>query len=80
MEIHLREVLANTRRMAEITAHPSGRPLEQVERDIDRDYFLTAAFPLPVTRGPWQPPPSRTRRRAGHRLEASHGPLAMASP
>ncbi len=43
MEIHLREVLANTRRMAEITAHPSGRPLEQVERDIDRDYFLTAA-------------------------------------
>jgi len=42
MEIHLREVLATTRRMAEIIAHHSGRPLEQVERDIDRDYYMTA--------------------------------------
>src|SRR5580700_8913563 len=42
MEIHLREVLATTRRMAEIIAHHSGRDLEQVERDIDRDYFMTA--------------------------------------
>ncbi|HEY6539079.1 MAG TPA: ATP-dependent Clp protease proteolytic subunit [Candidatus Dormibacteraeota bacterium] len=46
MEIQLKEVLANTRRMAEILAHHSGRPLEQVERDIDRDYFLTAAEAL----------------------------------
>ena len=43
MEIHLREVLATTRRMVEIIAHHSGRPLEQVARDIDRDYYLTAA-------------------------------------
>ena len=42
MEIHLREVLATTRRMAEIIAHHSGQPIERVERDIDRDYFLTA--------------------------------------
>src|SRR4051812_16844069 len=42
MEIHLREVLATTRRMSEIIAHHSGRPVEQVERDIDRDYFMTA--------------------------------------
>jgi ATP-dependent Clp protease protease subunit len=42
MEIQLREVLANTQRMAEILAYHSGRPLEQVERDIDRDYYLTA--------------------------------------
>ncbi len=42
MEIQLREVLANTRRMAEIIAHHSGRPLEQVQRDIERDYFMTA--------------------------------------
>ncbi len=34
MEIHLREVLATTRRMAEIIAHHSGRPIEEVERDI----------------------------------------------
>src|SRR5579863_6478409 len=43
MEIHLREVLATTKRMAQIISYHSGRPLEQVERDIDRDYFMTAS-------------------------------------
>jgi ATP-dependent Clp protease protease subunit len=43
MEIHLREVLATTRRMAEIIAHHSGRAIDAVERDIDRDYYMTAA-------------------------------------
>ena len=42
MEIQLREVLATTRRMAQILAHHSGRSVEQVQRDIDRDYFMTA--------------------------------------
>ena len=42
MEIHLKEVMAMTRRMAEIIAHHTGRPMEQVERDIDRDYYMTA--------------------------------------
>jgi ATP-dependent Clp protease protease subunit len=42
MEIHLREVLSLTRRMAEIIAHHTGRPVEQVEKDIDRDYYMTA--------------------------------------
>ncbi len=42
MEIHLREVLSTTRRMAEIIAHHSGRPVDQVEQDIDRDYYMTA--------------------------------------
>jgi ATP-dependent Clp protease, protease subunit len=42
MEIHLREVLSLTRRMAEIVAHHSGQPLDRVERDIDRDFFMTA--------------------------------------
>ena len=42
MEIQLREVMATTRRMAEIIAHHSGRPVEQVEHDIDRDYYMTA--------------------------------------
>ncbi len=42
MEIQLREVLATTRRMAEIIAHHSGRSVDQVEQDIDRDYFMTA--------------------------------------
>ena len=42
MEIHLREVLSVTRRMAEIIAFHSGQALERVERDIDRDFFMTA--------------------------------------
>jgi ATP-dependent Clp protease, protease subunit len=41
MEIQLREVLALTRRMAEIIAHHSGKSPEQVAVDIDRDYFMT---------------------------------------
>ncbi|MDA8300195.1 MAG: ATP-dependent Clp protease proteolytic subunit [Actinomycetota bacterium] len=42
MEVQLREVLATTRRMAEIVSYHSGKPLDQVERDIDRDFFMTA--------------------------------------
>src|SRR6202522_2037454 len=42
MEIQLREVLALTHRMSEIIAHHSGRPVEQVGLDIDRDHYLTA--------------------------------------
>jgi ATP-dependent Clp protease protease subunit len=42
MEIHLREVLSTTKRMAQIIAHHSGKPLAQVEADIDRDYYMTA--------------------------------------
>ena len=42
MEIALREVVATTRRMAEIIAHHSGRDLDRVTHDIDRDYFMTA--------------------------------------
>src|SRR5205807_2091543 len=41
-DIKLREVLATTKRMATIIAHHSGKPLEEVERDLDRDYYLTA--------------------------------------
>lgn len=42
MQIALTEVLATTRRMAEIIAFHSGRGVEEVERDIDRDLFFTA--------------------------------------
>ena len=42
MEIHLREVLAMTKRMATIIAHHTGKPIEEVERDIDRDFYMTA--------------------------------------
>ncbi len=43
MEIQLREVLSTTRRMAQIIAFHSGQSLEKVERDLDRDFFMTAA-------------------------------------
>ena len=73
MEIHLREVMATTRRMAEIVAFHSGQPLEKVERDIDRDFFMTAEeakaygivddIILPA-RGPCAPPGGRPVARA----------------
>jgi ATP-dependent Clp protease protease subunit len=42
MAIQLREVMATTRRMVEIIAHHTGKPIETVERDVERDYFMTA--------------------------------------
>ncbi len=41
IEIHAREIVATTRQMAEIIARHSGRDLEQVMEDIDRDRFMT---------------------------------------
>ncbi|HWC37225.1 MAG TPA: ATP-dependent Clp protease proteolytic subunit [Acidimicrobiales bacterium] len=42
MEIQLQEALATTKRMAEILAHHTRQPIERVERDIDRDFYMTA--------------------------------------
>src|SRR5215213_9704825 len=41
IEIHAHEVLSVRQRMAEIIAHHSGRSVEAVMRDIDRDRFMT---------------------------------------
>ncbi len=41
IEIHAQEVLAMTRRMAEILAQHTGQPFDQVMLDIDRDRFMT---------------------------------------
>jgi ATP-dependent Clp protease protease subunit len=46
IDIHAREVLSTTRRMAEIIALHSSRDAEQVMRDIDRDRFMTPAEAL----------------------------------
>jgi ATP-dependent Clp protease, protease subunit len=46
IEIHAQEILATTRQMAEIIARHSGRELDQVMRDIDRDRFMTPAEAL----------------------------------
>ena len=42
IQIAAREVLEMTRRMAEIIARHTGRDVEQVMNDIDRDRFMTA--------------------------------------
>ena len=42
IEIHAREVIALKRRIEEIIAQHTGQPLEQVAKDMERDYFLTA--------------------------------------
>ena len=41
IEIHAKEVLEMTRRMAEIISRHSGREVDQVMADIDRDRFMT---------------------------------------
>ncbi len=43
IQIAAREILEMTRRMAELIARHSGRDVEQVLRDIDRDRFMTPA-------------------------------------
>jgi ATP-dependent Clp protease protease subunit len=42
IQIQAREVLEMTRRMAEIIARHSGKALDEVMQDIDRDRFMTA--------------------------------------
>jgi ATP-dependent Clp protease protease subunit len=42
IEIHAKEVLSLRRRMAEIISEHSKVPVEQVEKDIDRDRFMNA--------------------------------------
>jgi ATP-dependent Clp protease, protease subunit len=42
IDIQAREVLALRKRMAEILSHHTSQSVEQVEKDIDRDRFMTA--------------------------------------
>ena len=41
IQIHAKEVLSVTERMAQVIAHHTGQSFEQVMRDIDRDRFMT---------------------------------------
>ena len=40
--IHAKEILSLKARLNETLAHHTGRSVEQVERDVDRDYFMSA--------------------------------------
>lgn len=42
IEIHAREILAQVRRAAEIVARHSGREVDRVAEDMQRDFFMTA--------------------------------------
>jgi ATP-dependent Clp protease, protease subunit len=42
IDIQAREVLSLRKKMAEIISHHTGQSVEQVEKDIDRDRFMTA--------------------------------------
>jgi ATP-dependent Clp protease protease subunit len=46
IQIHANEVLAMTRRMAEILARHTGQPFDKVMTDIDRDRFMSPADAL----------------------------------
>jgi ATP-dependent Clp protease protease subunit len=43
IEIHAREAIALKRRMEEIIVQHTGQPLERISKDMERDYFMTAA-------------------------------------
>ncbi|HBC47692.1 MAG TPA: ATP-dependent Clp protease proteolytic subunit, partial [candidate division Zixibacteria bacterium] len=42
IDIHAKEILKTKQQMNEILAKHTGRSLEQIEKDTDRDYFMTA--------------------------------------
>ncbi|HET8940835.1 MAG TPA: ATP-dependent Clp endopeptidase proteolytic subunit ClpP [Rudaea sp.] len=41
--IHAKEILGIKTRLNEMLAHHTGKSLEQIERDVDRDHFMSAA-------------------------------------
>ncbi len=43
IEIHTKEMLSIKANLNRIMAHHTGKPLEEIERDTDRDYFLSAS-------------------------------------
>jgi ATP-dependent Clp protease protease subunit len=42
IEIEARQILRTRHQLNEILAHRTGQPLEKIERDTDRDYFMSA--------------------------------------
>ena len=42
IEIHAKEIIKVKKRLNEIYSYHTGLPIEKIEKDIDRDYFMTA--------------------------------------
>jgi ATP-dependent Clp protease protease subunit len=43
IEIHAKEILRLKQKLNELLVHHTGQPLERIERDTDRDYFMGPA-------------------------------------
>jgi ATP-dependent Clp protease protease subunit len=43
IDIHAREVLATKDTLNRLLAHHTGQPLERIEQDTDRDYFMSGS-------------------------------------
>lgn len=42
IQIHAQEIIKTKKHMNELLAHHTGQPLDVIERDTDRDYFMSA--------------------------------------
>ena len=42
IEIHAKEIIDVRRRLDEIIAHHTGKPVEEVKKDTERDYFMSS--------------------------------------
>lgn len=42
IEIHARHIIATKENLDRILAERTGQPLERIQKDTDRDYFMTA--------------------------------------
>jgi len=42
IEIQAKEILYHKRRLNELLAHHTGKPLERIEADTERDFFMSA--------------------------------------
>jgi len=43
IDIHAREILKTKARLNDLLAHHTGQPLDRIENDTDRDYFMSGA-------------------------------------
>ena len=43
IEIHAREILKTREQLNKILAERTGQPLEKIQQDTERDYYLSAA-------------------------------------
>ena len=43
IEIHAKEILSTRERLNNLLAHHTGRPIDQISKDTDRDFFMSAA-------------------------------------